>query len=569
MFNDKCVLFNTQIKESINKAFAVFNIKKGKHVLISKRLRDEYIKNNSLELLKSDIYKVTNFLPSDRNLHERIICILNDITECKTCLYCNTNVKLGFNGKLSCYEYRNFCSIGCVNKSEITKQKIKTTNLKTYGCEYSLQTKEVIEKRKQTNLILYGVENAAQSDIIKTKHRQTIKERYNVENISQIDFVKFKKKQQSLLKYGTNAVFQSDVIKQKSKETNLRIYGTENVNQNSEIKRTGIKTKKTNYFNNLLQNTLLTDFVEFKFDLNYYLSNPRRQRFLFNCKVCNTEFRYRLTNTIVPKCPKCNPVDRRSSISERELFTFIKSLCVDTLPNQTGIIGKRTELDIYIPSNKIAVEFNGLYWHGEFSKGRKQNYHLDKTLAALNCDIILIHIFEDEYKTNKTLVHRIVKRKLGIYDSTINLNECTFQSISETTFLRFINKNSFLYINSKYDNYIGIKYKNQLVGCYSTNDNILIDNLVILPEYNITNLIDKFHQNKLLVDMRFGCEYLTSDFNIIEKINPTTYYVIKDMRFNFTDIKFKQYDDKLSLDINLQLNKIDKIYDCGKFIYSK
>ena len=35
------------------------------------------------------------------------------------------------------------------------------------------------------------------------------------------------------------------------------------------------------------------------------------------------------------------------------------------------------ELDIYIPSHNLAIEFDGLYWHSEIHK--PSNYHLNKT----------------------------------------------------------------------------------------------------------------------------------------------------------------------------------------------
>ena len=36
----------------------------------------------------------------------------------------------------------------------------------------------------------------------------------------------------------------------------------------------------------------------------------------------------------------------------------------------------KKELDIYLPNLNIAIEYNGLYWHGE--KNKDKNYHLEK-----------------------------------------------------------------------------------------------------------------------------------------------------------------------------------------------
>ena len=58
------------------------------------------------------------------------------------------------------------------------------------------------------------------------------------------------------------------------------------------------------------------------------------------------------------------------------------------------------EIDIFIPSKNIAIEYDGLYWHSsnKFS-GRtiEKKYHLNKTEQCLKKGIKLIHIFENEW----------------------------------------------------------------------------------------------------------------------------------------------------------------------------
>ena len=40
----------------------------------------------------------------------------------------------------------------------------------------------------------------------------------------------------------------------------------------------------------------------------------------------------------------------------------------------------KRELDIYIPSKKLAIEYNGVYYHSEYSGLKDMTYHLSKTL---------------------------------------------------------------------------------------------------------------------------------------------------------------------------------------------
>lgn len=52
------------------------------------------------------------------------------------------------------------------------------------------------------------------------------------------------------------------------------------------------------------------------------------------------------------------------------------------------------ELDFYIPSKKLAIEFNGNYWHSDLKKEKK--YHFNKSKLADSKGIRLIHIWEYE-----------------------------------------------------------------------------------------------------------------------------------------------------------------------------
>lgn len=85
-----------------------------------------------------------------------------------------------------------------------------------------------------------------------------------------------------------------------------------------------------------------------------------------------------------------------SSKGERELYKFILSYTTDeVLHNVTSVISP-FELDIYIPSKKLAIEYNGDYWHSELNKN--STYHKDKTIACAKKGIRLIHVFEHEWK---------------------------------------------------------------------------------------------------------------------------------------------------------------------------
>lgn len=82
-----------------------------------------------------------------------------------------------------------------------------------------------------------------------------------------------------------------------------------------------------------------------------------------------------------------------SSVEEREIASLFKDIKDIRIGDRTII--KPYELDIYIPDKKLAIEFNGNYWHSEEQK--KETYHQEKTIACAKKGIRLIHIFEYEW----------------------------------------------------------------------------------------------------------------------------------------------------------------------------
>lgn len=112
------------------------------------------------------------------------------------------------------------------------------------------------------------------------------------------------------------------------------------------------------------------------------------------------------------ECPTC--MNGATSKAEKEILDFMRSI----LPNDEVLANRRNilkgyELDIYIPSRKFAVEYNGLYWHSE-ENGKSKNYHYDKWKRSQELGIQLIQVWEDEWAANPEQVKKMLAHKLGI-----------------------------------------------------------------------------------------------------------------------------------------------------------
>ena len=161
-------------------------------------------------------------------------------------------------------------------------------------------------------------------------------------------------------------------------------------------------------------------------------------------------------------CPKCAKIE---SQAENEIYEFVCDIIgKENVRKNDRIILKGLELDIYIPSLQIAIEYNGIRWHSEMYKDDK-SYHLNKLNKCNEHGIALINIFEDEYINNKDLVLQKIKHILKCETDLqkIMARKCVVREIDKKSAEIFLNKNHIQgFVNSTI--YLGCFYNNLLVG---------------------------------------------------------------------------------------------------------
>ncbi len=166
-------------------------------------------------------------------------------------------------------------------------------------------------------------------------------------------------------------------------------------------------------------------------------------------------------------CPKCG---HRVSTGELEIFTWLQSEGFNVTRGRIHNL----ELDIFLPSENIAIEYNGLYWHSEERLGR--TYHLNKTQLCIEKGIRLIHIFEDEWYFKQTLLktkilHILNKtREVAVFARKTTICNPTNE---ETT--KFLTDNH-IQGPCKASIYIGLKYLDDLVAIATFSKSRFKDN---------------------------------------------------------------------------------------------
>jgi hypothetical protein len=109
-------------------------------------------------------------------------------------------------------------------------------------------------------------------------------------------------------------------------------------------------------------------------------------------------------------CPKCGKVG--PSKTEDKIAAFIEGLGFEVQRNRRDLLGNGKELDIYVPERKVAIEYNGLRFH-QWPQQPNKRYHQEKTLAARENGIRLIHIFEDQWASRRPIFESIMRFALG------------------------------------------------------------------------------------------------------------------------------------------------------------
>jgi len=302
-------------------------------------------------------------------------------------------------------------------------------------------------------------------------------------------------------------------------------------------------------------------------------------------RQCFTESKFR-----ADMCPQCHPRIIKHSKAEIEIIDHIRSIGV------TAYLGDRRvifplELDIVVPDYKLAIEYCGLYWHGE-GQGKGRDYHLTKMRLCEEKGYRLITIFEDEWYERKYVVmnriavllnkcqNRSYARKLNIQEisttdaksfcETHHLQGYTKSSIKLGLFDEHVLKSVMTFSHPS----IAKGGRNQTyweMARYCTDGSLVVGGASRLLHKFITD------QNPQTIvsfaDRRWsnGHLYETLGFELVGATPPNYWYVsgaTRIHRFTFRKGIVPGDDHRLTEWENRQAQGLDRIWDCGnlKFV---
>lgn len=318
-------------------------------------------------------------------------------------------------GKESCTP---FCGPKCSNADPEVKKKKAQTTLKHFGVSNPSQSEQVKEKIKETCLKHFGVPCSFQAGPVRTKMKETSLRRYGVEHPMKSEIVKEHQKTSIRERLGVDYPMQSKEVLEKSKKTCLEKYGEENV-------------AKSDYFKEKLFNISFNKYHKNIQDFNLKFI---RENFVEDCKFKIQEFKdyFGINSRVVVNCfkkrlgiPEQNNdsyIDQGYSKEEKELFDWIPT--ENKVCNVRSIINP-LELDMYLPDYKLAIEYDGIYYHSEQFK--PEGYHIFKTSECEKQGIQLLHIFDfEDIDIWKSIISGKLKKNTKIFARKCIVKELSF-----------------------------------------------------------------------------------------------------------------------------------------------
>ena len=363
-------------------------------------LNQEHISNGDIRYIatstKNELFDKTNNCAG--SLRERLYWLQHNITSYPLCITCynpltSRNFKSNFKGGI----YTTHCSVSCAKRDIVIIEQQKETIKRKYGSYQYLASADARYKIEKTNIKKYGTKTPSPWGSDSWKNNMINK--YGVESSQHIP---------------------------KSYDINIKSHIVNNIISG--------KTEASIISCQAQRNTECQN-VELAFDLDR--DNLENIQLRWKHITCGKEYISRINNGKIVVCPHCKD---GASVLELSLRSIIMGLTNDEIVfNDRTILEGNKELDIYIPNKKIAIEFNGIYWHS-ILRNPDRFYHLSKTEECISKGIKLIHLWEHDFLHKNELIISMLANSLGL-SAKLDARKCEIKEVSSKDAIKFTNIN--------------------------------------------------------------------------------------------------------------------------------
>lgn len=165
-----------------------------------------------------------------------------------------------------------------------------------------------------------------------------------------------------------------------------------------------------------------------------------------------------IPNRLIPEIEAFTYRPKNVSLAENSVADYVASLIgSDKVLRSVRNVIAPLELDIYIPEYKLAIEYNGEYWH------KNSNSHKVKTDRCQDLGIRLIHIFGYQWDHSRSICKSIIASALGVYDRRIYARNCEVREIGGKEYSNFMEENHIHGKGPMPKKRLGLFYEDELV----------------------------------------------------------------------------------------------------------
>jgi hypothetical protein len=121
-------------------------------------------------------------------------------------------------------------------------------------------------------------------------------------------------------------------------------------------------------------------------------------------------------------CPSCSS---HKSKGETEVFNFLSNLV--SAESRNRVLLKPKELDIYLPEQKLAIEYCGEYHHivkNKEDERANRRKHIEKYKACAEQGVRLITLWESEWKDRNYAIRRLLRNAVGKSKGKLMARKC-------------------------------------------------------------------------------------------------------------------------------------------------
>lgn len=477
---------------------------------------------------------------------------LYDFPKCVTC------------GKPTSGPKRRACSVKCSAADPQTLENRTKTCMERFGVPNGGGSAQAIAKMNAHSMTKYGTMFPVQSKELEQRRKEIVREKFGGDSPFASKHVQDKAKETLTEKYGVDNILRLEEYRNrdKAKETCLERYGSEYANQRNLKNLDDVHNRP---------------FVEDLITQGW--------------QACAEHFGYTTeTHSAVTRFLRDNGYTFERSCPELEVATYVESLGFGIIRSDRTLCKPR-EIDIYIPSRKLAIEFDGVYWHSSGSRDtdkEKSMYHLRKTEECEAQGIQLLHIFGNEWDDPqmKSIWKSVIASKLGVSTRKIPARKCVVEEIIPSIANKFCQENHLQGFARGASLNLGLYFGDELVmvatlgkSRYTKTDKLELLRLCSLKDTNVQGGASKLLKGLSYVsyaNRRWSCGSVYEK-NGLQKISVSTpgYYYVKSGKLEHRSgfmkhllaEKLEKFDSSLTEVENCYRNGYRRIWDCGHILY--